>query len=160
MDDWRAMSPRDLHHVEQIAAAVHPMHPEDSTVFEERLSLYPAGCFVLDGAAGVRGYVLAHPWLLGRPPSLNSLLGRLPADVDTLYLHDLALLPAARIAGLGSRAVDLIADRARGEGVATVSLLAVGQSSGFWQRQGFHAVDLGIDLSSYGTAIFMVRPVD
>lgn len=159
-DDWRAMTPTDLGEVERIAAVVHPTHPEDAAVFRERLSLYPAGCFVLDGAAGVRGYVLAHPWLLGRPPLLNSLLGRLPVDADTLYLHDLALLPAARVAGLGSRAVDLITDRARGEGVATVSLLAVGRSAGFWKRQGFRAMDLGTDPSSYGTATFMVRLVN
>lgn len=149
----------DLGDVERIAAAVHPAHPEDAAVFRERMRLYPAGCFVLDGAAGIRGYVLAHPWLLGQPPSLNTLLGRLPTDPDTLYLHDLALLPDARVAGSGSRAVELIAERARGEGVATVSLLAVGQSPGFWQRQGFLAADFGTDLSSYGTATFMTRPV-
>ena len=151
------MAAPDLRDVERVAAAVHPDHPEDAAVFRERMSLYPAGCFVLDGATGIRGYVLSHPWVFGRPPSLNTMLGKLPEAADTLYLHDLALLLPARAGGAGSRAVALIAERARGEGLATVSLLAVGRSPGFWQRHGFRAVDLGVDLSSYGTATFMVR---
>lgn len=149
----------DLAEIDRIAAVVHPDHPEDAAVFRERLQLYPAGCFVLDGASGVQGYILSHPWRLRRPPALNTLLGRLPATPDTLYLHDLALLPTTRAGGRGTSAVDLIADQAQRERLSTLSLLAVGRSLGFWQRNGFRDVDLGIDLSSYGTATFMTRAV-
>jgi hypothetical protein len=149
----------DLAEIDRIAAVVHPDHPEDAAVFRERLQLYPAGCFVLDGASGVQGYILSHPWRLRRPPALNTLLGRLPATPDTLYLHDLAVLPTTRAGGRGTSAVDLIADQAQRERLSTLSLLAVGRSLGFWQRNGFRDVDLGIDLSSYGTATFMTRAV-
>lgn len=156
---WRAMTPPDLSDVERVASAVHPAHPEDAAVFRERLRLYPVGCFVLDGAAGIEGYVLSHPWVFGRPPSLNTMLEKLPEAADTFYLHDLALLPHARGGGAGSEAVSLIIDRAERAGFQALSLLAVGQSLTFWQRHGFRTVDLGIDLSSYGTATFMIRPV-
>jgi len=153
------MAPPDLGDVGRVAAAVHPAHPEDAAVFRERLGLYPAGCFVLDGAAGIEGYLLSHPWVLGRPPSLNTMLGQLPDAADTFYLHDLALLPHARAGGAGSEAVGRVIDQAKRDGFQALSLLAVGWSLTFWQRHGFRAVDLGIDLSSYGTATFMTRPV-
>lgn len=156
---WRPMTPPDLGDVERVAATVHLAHPEDAAVFRERLSLYPAGCFVLDGAAGIEGYLLSHPWTFGRPPSLNTMLGKLPEAADTFYLHDLALLPHARASGTGGKAVSLVIDRAERDGFKALSLLAVGRSLAFWQRHGFCAVDLGIDLSSYGTATFMTRPV-
>ncbi len=157
---WRPMTLPDLSNVERVAAAVHPAHPEDAAVFRERMSLFPAGCFVRDGAAGIQGYVLSHPWTFGRPPSLNTMLGKLPEAADTFYLHDLALLPHARAGGAGSEAVGLIIDRAERGAFRTLSLLAVGRSLTFWQRHGFSAVDLGIDLASYGTATFMTRSMD
>ena len=156
---WRPMTPTDLGDVERVAATVHPSHPEDATVFQERLQLYSTGCFVLDGAAGIQGYVLSHPWVFGQPPSLNTMLGELPEAADTFYLHDLALLPHARAAGAGNAAVGLIIERAKRDGFQALSLLAVGQSLTFWRRHGFRAVDPGLDLSSYGTATFMTRPV-
>src|SRR6201994_4413876 len=96
---WRRMTPVDLIAVENVGDAVHPDYPEDRDIIGERLRLYPEGCLVLDGEQGVRGYAVAHPWVFGRPPSLNTLLGQLPARADTFYIHDLALMPDAR--GLG-----------------------------------------------------------
>lgn len=154
---WRPMTSSDLRDVERVAGTVHLAHPEDAAVFRERLHLYPMGCLVLDGASVVQGYVLSHPWILGRPPSLNTVLGRLPTAADTFYVHDLALLPGVRATGMATRAVELVAGLAEREGLRTLSLLAVGNSLRFWQRNGFQAVDLGIDLSSYGAADFMIR---
>ena len=76
---WRAMEAADLAAVERVAAHVHPDYPEDEAVFAERLSLCPEGCLVLARPLGDPcGYVVAHPWRLGQPPALNSLLGALP----------------------------------------------------------------------------------
>jgi ribosomal protein S18 acetylase RimI-like enzyme len=158
---WRQMTSTDLPGIERIASRVHADHPEDIGVFAERLKLYPAGCLALEGREGTIGYVVSHPWLLAQPPALNSYLRKLSARPDTFYIHDMALMPTARGSGAGRTGVELLVERARQEGLRGLSLIAVGGSLGFWQRQGFRVVDdAGIrsKLLSYGTAAhFMVR---
>lgn len=144
-----------------IAAKIHAAYPEDEAVFAERLRLYPAGCHVLAVEGWVVGYMLSHPWRLGEPPALNSLLGALPDNPDTYYLHDLALLPETRGTGAGSAIVAALAAQARAEGLATMSLVAVHDSVAFWQRHGFAVAEdpaLTAKLRSYDQAArFMVR---
>ena len=106
---WRAMTAGDLPLVERIAEVVHPDYPESGEVPAERLSLFPAGCLIAENGQGaVLGYAVSHPGRLGRPPALDSLLGRISPDADCLYLHDVALLPEARGLGLGESLVDLL----------------------------------------------------
>ncbi|MGJ5140890.1 GNAT family N-acetyltransferase [Bradyrhizobium oligotrophicum] len=138
---WRAMAPGDLADVDGIAARVHPNYPEDQSVFAERLRLHPEGCRVLRGTgAGIAGYVLSHPWYLGRPPSLNLLIGSIPPAASTYYIHDLALLPEARGSGSATVIVEELIRHARALGLTSLSLIAVNGSTPFWERQGF-AVD-------------------
>ncbi len=155
------MSASDLQRVLIVAAQVHAAYPEDEAVFADRLRLYPAGCRVLQIAGQVVGYIVSHPWRLGAPPTLNALLGALPAHADTYYLHDLALLPVARGAGAGSMIVTALVEQARAGGLATLSLVAVHDSVAFWQRHGFAVVvdpALTGKVQSYDQAArFMVR---
>lgn len=97
----------DLHAVGAIAARVHPDYPDKRAVLAECPRLYPAGCHVLVFTGQAAGYAISHPWAAVRQPCLNSLLGALPADVLTLYLHDLALLPTACGAGAASRVLGI-----------------------------------------------------
>ncbi|MHA8048739.1 GNAT family N-acetyltransferase [Roseomonas mucosa] len=159
---WRAMAAADLAAAERIAARVHPDYPEDAAVFAERLSLFPEGCLVLVSPSGeLGGYVIAHPWRLGQPPALNSLLGALPAAADTLYIHDIAQLPARRGGGAAGRALERLEAVARGRGLPGLSLVAVGGSPAFWLRQGFRVrADEALrgKLRSYGGAAgYMVK---
>ncbi len=158
---WRPMRPQDLAAVGHVAAAVHPHYPEDAAVLAERLHLYPAGCFVLVGEQGVAGYALAHPWLFGQPPALNTLLHHLAAPADCLHIHDVALMEAARGAGLGANIADRLARQALKAGLATMSLVAVGGALRFWSALGFAVMepDAGREtLASYGAeAVFMAR---
>ena len=153
----------DLTAVMDIAAVVHPDLPEKVEVFAERLALFPRGCLVLDGAKGVEGYVVAHPWRALSIPHLDSLIGQLPRQEDTRYIHDLALLPGARAKRAGSDIVDRLANEARADGVPSLSLVAVYGSVPFWRRQGFAAVattELTARLLNYGPgATFMVQPL-
>jgi ribosomal protein S18 acetylase RimI-like enzyme len=157
------MNPADLPDVERIGARVHPDHPEEPAVFAERLGLFPAGCLVLAGPAGLLGYTIAHPWRFGQPPSLDTLLGALPERPDTFYIHDIALLPETRRSGAGRAAVGLLTAQAAALGLPTVSLVAIGGSHGFWQGQGFcthREAGLDAKLATYGPAArFMVRPL-
>lgn len=159
---WRAMEAADLAAVGQVAAHVHPDYPEDEAVFAERLSLCPEGCLVLARPVeGLGGYVVAHPWRLGQPPALNSLIGALPAAADTLYVHDIALLPACRGGGAAGRVLERLEKLARRQGLPSLSLVAVGGSPGFWLRRGFREradEALREKLRSYdGAARYMVK---
>ena len=158
---WRPMTEADFPVVDAIGAAVHRAFPESPAIVAERLALYPAGCLVLSSDGGVIGYAVSHPWRLGYPPKLNTKLVRLPAEPDTYYIHDMALLPEARGAGAGAAGVRCLIRHARREGLGTLSLVAVSGSAPFWTRQGFRVqTDPGIlqRLRSYGNeARFMVR---
>jgi GNAT superfamily N-acetyltransferase len=149
------MSTADLPEVTTIAGQVHPDYPEEAAVFAERLSLYPAGCLVLAEGGSSGGYVLSHPWHARRPPLLNSMLHAIPADARTYYIHDIALLPAWRGHGAAATLVARLIHLARQAGLASLSLVAVNGSLGFWQRQGFrvaHDAALAGKLASYDDA--------
>lgn len=160
---WRPLTSLDLPAVEAIGAAVHPGLFEAPAVLAERLRLYPHGMHLLDADGEPGGYVISHPWRLFCPPALNSLLGTLPHDADTYYIHDLALLPGLRGSGAGGRIVrDLLVHAGR-EDFATASIVAVSGSQAFWERQGFsprHRPELAAKLLSYQPqACYMVRPL-
>lgn len=160
---WRALTTLDLPAVETIAAAVHPAFPEDVAVFAERQRLYPDGTRLLELGGVPSGYILSHPWRFKTLPELNSLLGAIPGDADTYYLHDLALLPAARGTGAAAMIVGDILRHARAGGFPSISLVAVNGSLPFWYKHGFRAVaapELAGKLGSYEEAArFMVKPL-
>jgi ribosomal protein S18 acetylase RimI-like enzyme len=156
------MTAGDLPDVAAVADRVHPAYPEDLAVAVERLALYPAGCRVLAEASGaLLGYVLSHPWHSAAPPALDSLLGALPSSTPSYYIHDLALLPAARGTGAADAVVRALASDAAAAGFRDMQLVAVNGSTGFWQRHGFRRVErpeLAPKLRSYDEdACFMVR---
>ena len=160
---WRPMRSADIIDVKAIADVVHLDFPEDELVFAERRSLYPSGCAVLVAGRRVLGYCLSHPWLTGHVPPLNSLLRELPERPDTLYIHDVALLPQAR----GQNAVPPQLERlellARLAGYRHLTLTAVGNSARFWMKNGFDPIDMGNnqeELVGYGSsALCMQRRV-
>lgn len=159
---WRPAGTGDLDAMIRIADEVHPDHPEDPAIFAERLALHPEGVLVVaNGAPG--GYVLSHPWMLDRPPSLNCLLGSIPTAADTYYLHDIALLPETRGRGLARTAIEALVDRARHAGLPSVSLVSV-IGGGYWQAFGFRDASQRIapgKLASYGMdARYMVFDID
>ena len=162
---WEQMAAADVDAIAAVADVVHPAFPEDRAVLAERFALCPEGCFVLrqgrDGA--VIGYTLTHPWAADSVPPLNTLLGRLPPEgaARVYYIHDLALLPAARGMQAGAAAVRLLEARARAAGLATMALVAVNNSGGFWRARGFAPVDSPHwqqKLASYGAdAAYMTK---
>lgn len=158
---WRALTGYDLPAVEEIAAAVHPNFPESAEVLAEKLRLYHNGAYLLEVNERPAGYVLSHPWRLDDLPALDRLLGALPADPDTYYIHDIALLPVARRIGAASFIVEALAKHAAAHGFASVSLIAVNGSIGFWEQHGFAIEDrseFGAKLATYEpTARLMLR---
>jgi GNAT superfamily N-acetyltransferase len=159
---WRPLTTFDLPAVEAIAATVHPAFPEDTAIFAERQRLYPDGTRLLELDGVPSGYLFSHPWRFKSLPPLNSLLGAVPDNADTYYLHDLALLPSARGTGAAAMIVGDILRHARASGFANMSLVAVNGSLPFWHKHGFRAQaapELADKLASYEAAArFMVKP--
>ena len=158
---WRAAERSDLSAIVMIASRVHPAFPEHESVFQERLTLYPTGVRVLETEGEIGGYVISHPWRAGSVPALNSLLHAMPDDANTFYMHDLVVLPAMRGFGLARVIVENLASHALSEGFPTMSLVAVNESTRFWQRLGFAVASnqaVAEKLGSYGEAArLMVR---
>ena len=164
---WRPLTAADLDRLNEIADAVHLAFPEREEVPAERLRLFPAGCFaaVVDGQ--MVGYAVTHPWIDGRPPALDSLLGAIPDEADCLYVHDVALLPEARGQGLARQLVAILDGLARDQGLPHLALTAVGGSAPGWAAMGFSVHDaapgspLAAKLASYeADARYMTREPD
>ncbi|WP_191060368.1 GNAT family N-acetyltransferase [Geminicoccus harenae] len=155
---WRPMQQRDLADITAVADAVHPDLLEEQDVLEERLRLFPDGCFVLEEEGAVVGYAVAHPIRPSGPPKLNTLLGEIPADALEFYIHDVALLPHLRGSGLARQGIEKLLSVA--ENYASVVLISVYGTAGFWSRFGF-APSQRVPketLSAYGEgAIFMEK---
>jgi len=160
MAPWRAMRPADLAAVVALAGAIHPHHPERPAVFAERLALAPAGCLVLATAGAVEGYAISHPWRLGGPPALDTLLGALPPAPACWHIHDIALDPRLRGQGHAAAALRLVLAGAMARGFGRASLLAIDGLAPYWERQGFVAAPAEADgaLAGYGAgAVWMLR---
>ena len=160
---WRPMVADDLNAVSKLALNIHVDFPESDSVLREKLTWFPEGCYTLGQGEMISGYLLSHPWKRHDPPPLNNLLGGLPPRPDIYYIHDLALAYSARGHGMAEQIVDEIVMLARSLKLASVSLVAVGGSDGFWKRQKFRIVstaDLNNKLEPYGAqAYYMERPV-
>ena len=156
------MTADDLAAVRDIAASIHPTLPERIEVFAEKLRLFPRGCFVLESVGGVAGYALAHPWRLRAIPPLDAFLTQISAAADCLYLHDAAVLPAARGKGAAPRLVALLRALAAEAGLPRLALVSVYGTSVLWNRLGFAAVEdtgLAKALAFYGDgATYMAAP--
>jgi len=149
MSPWRRMLPADLPAVDALGTAIHTAHPERAAIAAERLALAPETCFVL-ATPEIQGYLVAHPWA-GDPPKLDTLLGTLPAQPDHLYLHDLALAPAARGQRHPAGILPLLPN--------PIALISVNGTAPFWQAHGFRPAPIApAKLASYGPgAVYMRR---
>lgn len=161
---WRPMTGEDIDGVVMTARVCFPDHFEARACFEERLALFPQGCFVLACGDAVKGYCIAYPWPEGSVPPLDSLLGALPQGRAAFYLHDLALQPEVRGQGHARPIVERLALDLRGIDAKRIALVSVNDSVRFWQGQGFAPVapdeTMARKLASYGAgAQYMVREV-
>ena len=164
------MCPTDLTSIRHIASIVHPTLPEGDHIVTERISLFPSGCWTLANEIDdqILGYAISHPITHNRPPPLDSPLVTIPAEADTYYIHDLALLPEARGAGYAAEAVRIMLQVAAEGRWRRTCLISVYGTVPFWERFGFKALldrELGDELTrklkGYGeSAVYMERVKD
>ena len=145
------------------ALCYHAIVPESRAAMEAKrvagLGL-PRVALAADSRA-LDAYLIAMPIRWPQLPALDSE----PAperDADTLYVHDMALHPRARGAGLAARLMDSVLQAARQQGLRQAALIAIQGSEGFWQAQGFACVppdtaSLSAKLRSYGDDALLMR---
>jgi len=127
-----------LESINDLADKCHPSYPEDAIILEEKLSLFPFGCFVLHSMeAGVVGYCFSHPWNRGTAPSLNRPLTKIPTNPNTYFFHDIAIRDQNRGGGHVGRIVAIATMVARLWRVHHLSLVAVNRSENIWRHFGF-----------------------
>ena len=158
------MRASDVDAVVSLAASAFPNHFEQRACFEERLALFPPGCFALASHDTVKGYLIAYPWPAATIPPLGSLIGGLLQMADSLYLHDLALHADMAGRGLARPIITRLASDARVLGFRSIALVSVNKTVPFWQKMGFVAAEddaaTSRQLQSYGEdARYMVREV-
>ncbi|KAH8175168.1 acetyltransferase (GNAT) family protein [Sarocladium implicatum] len=162
MASWRSMLHTDLPAVEILAEEAHPGLPEAMAVYEERLALFPAGCFVLDEDGKAQGYLISHPIRRDEPPALDTLLGQLAEDADTYYIHDMVVSNRVRGRGYAATGISQALSTATRDEYQRSCLISVYGTASFWGRHGFQKQEatnaMTEKLRGYGSdAVYMVR---
>ncbi|MDB5342385.1 MAG: family N-acetyltransferase [Schlesneria sp.] len=133
-EDWPA--------IERIQAESYPREVLESLeALQSHWRVSCDTCVVVESDEQVVGYLLAHPWPKRMIPPLNKVYGELPDDSDCLFIHDLALSPIARKAGLAQDLVRSVLQSGAQMRLTAASLIAVQGSEGFWKRFGFTVCD-------------------
>jgi GNAT superfamily N-acetyltransferase len=134
----RLMQPEDLSIVLDIQVCCHDESKLESRhSFLAKLQASPATCFIgmVDGEPVA--YLMAVPAVAGSPPPLNRPDFSAPPGADALYLHDLAVHPAARGTGVAAVLVEAYFGAARRSGFRFACLTAVNDAESYWARYGF-----------------------
>ena len=135
---------------------------ESGEVFARRLAS-PANCsLVLEQAGVVCAYLAAYRSVRGKVTPLHGDF-EATAQPDTLYLHDMAVLPGMAGKGLARRLLQPLWEQAAAQGLRQSALVSVQGSEGYWQRHGYvaqplHQPEQRQRLASYGEgAVYMAR---
>ena len=149
----RAMQEDDLPTVLAIQSCCYDATKLESyQSFSVKRKAAPTTCFMALVAGRRAGYLVAVPSVAGSPPPLNSPDFALPSHADALYLHDLAVAPAARGTGVAVALIEAYFQAAKLAKVQRACLMAVNGSGAFWQRYGFEPMaHLGSHAESMAT---------
>lgn len=121
-------------------AAYGDGYQESAAVLGRKLELAPQACFVAHFDDLAVGYVFAHPWGCAGVPALHVPLPELPAMASRGFVHDLAVVPAARGLGVAAALFARVRGWSRAAGHGGLSLVALAEAVPFWARQGFSAL--------------------
>ncbi|AEI78673.1 GCN5-related N-acetyltransferase [Cupriavidus necator N-1] len=144
---------------------------ESQAALASRLALSPATCWVADdpGHPGaLAAYLFTHAWPEATLPPLDGVLddgwrhGAGP-DAPTWFVHDMAVAPAGRGAGLAPRLYAAALAAARAAGLRHSRLIAVQSAAPWWRRLGYAPVAAhtaaahAAKLASYGASAMLME---
>ncbi|MFT3831253.1 MAG: hypothetical protein QM691_16265 [Opitutaceae bacterium] len=158
---WISLLVSDVPAVRTLADIAHAGLPERAEVFAERIRLFPEGCRKLMYDGALAAYGIAHPWRLGDPPPLDTLLGTLPPTADCLHLHDVVVAPELRGTSVSAQYIEAMITVTRARRLPALTMVSVYGTSRLWSRFGFvesNASALAAKLAGYGaSARYLVR---
>lgn len=136
--------------------------PESRASLHAKVLASPTTCFVAETAAGAVGYLISVPVLYPDLPPLDAPTFVPAPGADTLYLHDLAVADAGRGTGAGRALVSAGLDAGRARGLQNACLVAIQDSSPYWEQFGFERTAaanerVAAKLASYGAAAQLMR---
>ena len=128
----------DIHAIEEEAypAAL----AESAEVLGSRIHVASAFCAVALQEDQHVGYVLAHPWTDQSSPGLGRVITKLPPDASVIHIHDLAVLPKMRGAGVARSMLTWLEQRVEEHGFEAMTLVAVNGADTFWRTMGFEDI--------------------
>ncbi|MBZ9611873.1 GNAT family N-acetyltransferase [Rheinheimera maricola] len=114
---------------------------ESPALLSQRLQAAASSCWLAESSAGeLLGYLFSYPSINGYVTPLASAFAPAGAP-QLLYLHDMAVSPAARGLGLASQLLAMAKQHALSLGLSKLALVAVQGSVPYWQRHGFVVVN-------------------
>lgn len=144
---WRPMTLEDIPHVYNISLILHSLY-EDPEIFQERMTLSPGSYVLIQDR--IVGYLISHPYRKQTYPPLNTLIHAIPADPDTWYIHDLAILPEYRGKGMVRPILAEVKALAFSQNIHELSLVSIYGKEVFWTKMGFRFVSS----ANYGTMMY------
>lgn len=159
----RPLQAQDMPAVMRIQAACYSaIVPESPQSMGAKLRAAPAFCHGAWRGEVLVGYLLTLPLRGLELPPLDAPTCTLARQPDALYLHDLALSPAARGSGAGQMLVQAALTVGVRRGLRQALLVAIQGSRPYWQRQGFAVLDdvpaaTQAKLASYGADARLMR---
>jgi ribosomal protein S18 acetylase RimI-like enzyme len=138
---------------------------ESAEVFAQRIACPTQCSLVLEVQGRVMAYLAAYDSMMGKVTQLHGEFEPAPHP-DTLYLHDLAVLPELGGQGMAARLLHTLWQGAQRRGLQRAALVSVQGSQGFWQHHGYVAYTLQDTaqrerLAAYGRdAVYMMRRLD
>ncbi len=114
---------------------------ESPALLSQRLQVAANSCWLAENSAGeLLAYLFSYPSTDGYVTPLASAFAPSAAP-QLLYLHDMAVNPAARGLGLASQLLAMAKQHALSQGLTKLALVAVQGSVPYWQRHGFAVVN-------------------
>ena len=136
---------------------------ESAEVFARRLAS-PVNCsLVLERDGQVCAYLAAYRSVQGKVTPLHGDFESPVSTPDTLYLHDMAVLPDCAGQGLAQALLMPLWSQGAAWGLRHTALVSVQGSQGYWERHGYAVQPLPdaaqrARLASYGEgAVYMER---
>ncbi len=162
----RPLVPQDLVGLLEVQEACYGAgYLESPEVFARRIA-HPAQCsLVLEWQGRVGAYLAAYDSGQGKVTPLHGDFETI-AQPDTLYLHDLAVLPELGGHGVAPRLLHVLWAQARARSLQRSALVSVQGTQSFWQHQGYMPWTLSDPvqcerLIAYGRdAVYMRRRLD
>jgi len=161
----RPMHPADLPAVLAIQAQCYgEALVESAAALQSRLALSPATCWVAAVSSPsqnghsdplLAAYLFTHAWPESSLPPWNGQLVCDWPDTEPLtwFIHDMAVAPIGRGAGLASQLHDAAREVATKAGLRSSRLIAVQSADRYWRRLGYAPLAAGrhaAKLAAYG----------